>query len=104
MQGRVVLCKHNTGKRGRYLQGVAARVEKTFQARTQLAPVFAEKTADLRNVYAVSRPNPARFPAGRVDADGTVLSSDDRTFLCRCGSSGNKPFCDGSHKQVSFEG
>ena len=39
-----------------------------------------------------------------VDADGTVLSSDDRTFLCRCGSSGNKPFCDGSHKQVSFEG
>lgn len=41
-----------------------------FAARTQLAPVFAEKTADLRNVYSVSRPNPEKFPAGRVDVEG----------------------------------
>ena len=42
----------------------------TFQARTQLAPVYAAKSADLRNVYSVSRPNPAKFPAGRVDVEG----------------------------------
>jgi uncharacterized Fe-S cluster protein YjdI len=31
--------------------------------------------------------------------DGTVLREDTRVALCRCGKSGNRPFCDGSHKR-----
>ncbi len=30
--------------------------------------------------------------------DGQVLSTMDKAFLCRCGKSANKPFCDGSHR------
>ena len=32
------------------------------------------------------------------------LSDDEVYRLCRCGQSGNKPFCDGSHTKVEFDG
>ncbi len=37
-----------------------------------------------------------------LDADGAVLYEGERAALCRCGHSGNKPFCDGTHKKVGF--
>lgn len=33
------------------------------------------------------------------DADGTVIETDEHTFLCRCGFSKRQPFCDGEHKK-----
>lgn len=35
-------------------------------------------------------------------ADGSVLVVGDKCWLCRCGHSGSKPFCDGTHKRVGF--
>lgn len=36
-----------------------------------------------------------------VGADGSVKETD-RDWLCRCGQSAKKPFCDGSHKRAGF--
>ena len=39
-----------------------------------------------------------------TDAQGNVLpSKGEKTYLCRCGSSANKPYCDGEHKRVGFK-
>ncbi len=35
-------------------------------------------------------------------ADGTEYETRNRVTLCRCGSSNNKPFCDGSHITIGF--
>ena len=39
-----------------------------------------------------------------VDAAGTAwpLEAGKPVFLCRCGQSGRKPFCDGTHAVAGF--
>jgi CDGSH-type Zn-finger protein len=41
-----------------------------------------------------------------VDADGNKydLSGKQNVALCRCGGSVNKPFCDGTHSKIGFQG
>ena len=38
-----------------------------------------------------------------VDKDGKVLITQSETSFCRCGGSGNKPFCDGTHTKNGFK-
>jgi len=48
----------------------------------------------------------------RLEGDFEILDNEGKPFglagrtmvsLCRCGHSENKPFCDGSHKRVTFQ-
>ena len=68
---------------------------------------LGESSAPGKEGDAVIRP----LEAGPYEVCGDVelcveddlgLSSDDPYYLCRCGASENKPFCDGSHKKNRF--
>jgi len=38
-----------------------------------------------------------------LDGKGAVVASGNAAWLCRCGGSNNKPFCDGTHKKIGFK-
>jgi CDGSH iron-sulfur domain-containing protein 3 len=43
-------------------------------------------------------------PVVLADVDGRQIAHPDPMVLCRCGGSGNKPFCDGTHASNDFDG
>jgi len=50
-------------------------------------------------------PNGPYKVTGKVDLrdpDGWQVTQEEEIYLCRCGRSGDKPFCDGTHKHNKF--
>jgi CDGSH-type Zn-finger protein/uncharacterized Fe-S cluster protein YjdI len=41
-------------------------------------------------------------PLEVVSGTGRTINRVTQAFLCRCGASGNKPYCDGTHKRIGF--
>ena len=57
-------------------------------------------------VIHVTENGPYRVEGGIPvrNADGEPVEAPSRYFLCRCGHSSNKPFCDGTHNKIGFAG
>lgn len=37
------------------------------------------------------------------DSEGNTFEAKETVFLCRCGQSAKKPFCDATHRTCGFE-
>ncbi|MBV9193289.1 MAG: CDGSH iron-sulfur domain-containing protein [Solirubrobacterales bacterium] len=61
--------------------------------------------ADVQVVPTENGPYKVTGPVELVDPEGNPIPVPGRTiFLCRCGGSTNKPFCDGTHSKIGFQG
>ena len=59
---------------------------------------------DVRVEVRINGPYIVRGPIHLVDQDGNAFTHPEGVALCRCGSSDNKPFCDGSHsRKIRFD-
>lgn len=85
----------------------SSHIKGEFQATGE--PASKESTlaiTDLTGVVTVSpTPNGPYMVTGRLEIDsgtGRNVARVEKTWLCRCGHSKNKPYCDGSHKAAGF--
>jgi CDGSH-type Zn-finger protein len=37
-----------------------------------------------------------------VNSEGKIIRTEGTAYLCRCGGSANKPYCDDTHKRNGF--
>jgi CDGSH-type Zn-finger protein len=65
-------------------------------------PPAAEPRGALRVRLRVNGPLVLEGPMLLVSGDGQSQAETGRAVLCRCGGSGRKPFCDGTHKTNGF--
>jgi uncharacterized Fe-S cluster protein YjdI len=69
------------------------------------APEDAPAPGDETTIEVVE--NGPLLVHGRItvrSADGKLVRPPDRTAMCRCGGSANKPYCDGTHRRNGFRG
>jgi uncharacterized Fe-S cluster protein YjdI len=63
------------------------------------------KELEMEKTKITVMPNGPIMVEGNLEVkkmNGEELKQADKIFLCRCGHSSNKPFCDGSHKKEGF--
>ena len=61
--------------------------------------------ADVTITPTENGPYKVSGPVELLDPEGNAIPTQGSAiFLCRCGGSSNKPFCDGTHSKIGFEG
>jgi CDGSH-type Zn-finger protein len=65
------------------------------------ATVHITPTAD--GPYMITGPFELSWPSGHNISAAGEADEAGAIYLCRCGHSNNKPFCDNSHKRVGFK-
>jgi CDGSH-type Zn-finger protein/uncharacterized Fe-S cluster protein YjdI len=109
---RLALCRCGASQNKPYCDN--SHLKATFQTQDPFADAgivaaehrqLAESFAEGGAVRITPKPNGSVRLEGALtltDANGAVVYQGERMSMCRCGASQNKPFCDGTHKNIGF--
>lgn len=101
---RATLCRCGASANKPYCDGSHASAG--FAASGEVAPAKSSALAQRDGPVAVDaiRNGPLHVSGALeiVTGTGKTVNRLTETWLCRCGHSKNKPYCDGSHKAAGF--
>ncbi|MGD0674984.1 MAG: CDGSH iron-sulfur domain-containing protein [Polyangiaceae bacterium] len=102
---RATLCRCGASKNKPFCDGshVAAGFVASGEPATQPSEPLAIRGGTLTVTPFSGGPLGLRGPIEICSGTGRTVTRTQRTALCRCGASANKPFCDGTHARIDFE-
>jgi len=102
---RLTLCRCGASANKPYCDGSHAKAEfaATGEPASKESPALETRGGPLQ--LSVIPDGPLKFtgPLEIVSGSGRTIERTNQTWLCRCGASANKPYCDGTHKRNGFK-
>jgi len=102
---RATLCRCGQSKRKPFCDHshVEAGFRATGEPDSQDTPVLVVRDGPLKITPTHNGPLKVEGNLEVCSASGRTIARDSKFFFCRCGHSGDKPFCDGSHMKAGFQ-
>ena len=101
---RATLCRCGQSKNKPYCDGthIAAGFVASGEPPGQESAPLGTRNGQLKVAAAPNGPLLLTGPLEICSGTGRTLTRVTQAALCRCGQSGSKPYCDGSHARVGF--
>lgn len=102
---RATLCRCGQSRNKPYCDGshVSEGFEASGEPSTQESTPLAHRDGVLTISPLTDGPLLLQGNVEICSGTGRTVTRTQKSMLCRCGHSGNKPFCDGSHQRVGFK-
>jgi CDGSH-type Zn-finger protein/uncharacterized Fe-S cluster protein YjdI len=102
---RATLCRCGASKDKPYCDGshTAAGFHSTGEPPTQPSEPLAARDGMLAVNLIKDGPLHVSGNLELVSGTGRTVNRMQEAWLCRCGESKNKPYCDGTHKKIGFK-
>lgn len=103
---RATLCRCGLSKNKPYCDHshVEGKFVATSEPDTRASDALAVRNGPLKVTPTKNGPLMVEGALEICTASGRTVSRETKVWLCRCGHSQDKPYCDGSHKAAGFVG
>jgi CDGSH-type Zn-finger protein len=101
---RATLCRCGQSKNKPFCDGshTAAGFQATGEPKMKESAALARRNGALKVLPLTNGPLKVQGALEIVSGTGHTINRVMETYLCRCGGSANKPYCDGTHAKIGF--